>query len=338
MPPALAPEILQRIFAGVSSLRTLLDILVCSHQFCRLVEPYVYGQIRFPGSVETSKLSSLLESLETSDGRRASYVRGLSFSAISNRNEMDLIDKILAKTVKLQSLELCASSRTSLEGYFSQRSHSFSLTSLRISATSAQHDQGLLDFLESQTSLQTLHLRIRTRHEPEDKHSFSPTASFPDLRVLSVPSYLVHSFLRTSAHLTHLLVFGGVYWHDPGISTKTMHTLSCSQDFDADDVASLASLFPNLRWLEAPIETMARLHPRNGKLRGIRFTERSSEGRSSAAMLRLFAVEPNLQFVEYMGYGYDRQYRDGAEPRPILWLCRSGSEWLADWEEDVVDD
>lgn len=322
----------------MSSLKTLLDILVCSQQFCRLVEPYVYRQIRFPGSVGTSKLSSLLESLETSDGRRASYVRGLSFAAISSRNEMDPIDKILAKTVKLKSLELCASSRTSLEGYFSQRSHPFSLTSLRISATSAQHDQGLLDFLESQTSLQTLHLRIRTRHEPEDKHSFSPTASFPDLRVLSVPSYLVHSFLRTSAHLTHLLVFGGVYWHDPGISTKTMHTLSCSQDFDADDVASLASLFPNLRWLEAPIETMARLHPRNGKLRGIRFTERSSEGHSSAAMLRLFAVEPNLQFVEYMGYGYDRQYRDGAEPRPILWLCRSGSEWLADWEEDVVDD
>ncbi|KDQ22464.1 hypothetical protein PLEOSDRAFT_1090979 [Pleurotus ostreatus PC15] len=342
MPPALAPEILQRIFAGVYSRKTLLDILVCSHQFCRLAEPYVYAQIRFPGPAQTSKLSSLLESLETSDGRRAPYVRALSFPAISNRSEMDLIHKILAKTAKLQRLELGASSssssRTSLEGYFARRSHPFSLTSLRISAIGAQHDQGLLDFLEAQTSLRTLHLRISTRAEPADKRGFSPTASFPDLQVLSAPSYLVHSFLRASAHLTHLLVFGRVYWHDPEIRTTTMRTLACSQGLAADAVASLASLFPDLQWLEAPVEAMERLRPRNGRLRGIRFTDRSLGARSSGALARLFAAAPDLQFVEYMRYGYERQYRHGGEPRPVLWLCRSGSEWLADWEEDVIDD
>ncbi|KAF4580433.1 hypothetical protein EYR40_003149 [Pleurotus pulmonarius] len=326
---------------------TLCNIFISSRQLCEIVEPFVYARIVFPASysseLKVTRLESLIEALEASDGRRAPYVRALSFAAISSRTrEPELIDQILAKTVNLKSLKLYTLSGSSLQGHSFQQNPVFALTTLHASSTLLHKDQDLLDFLESQRSLETLHL-TRSRHH-ENKPEFSAT-SFPNLKTLFVHNTsLIHPFLRTAARLERLCIMGRAYWPNssPGntIHTDSVRTLSCLRLLSPQVALSLASLFPNLEWLSGPITTvnLDDLCRRNGNLRGILLTGLPYTDFPQDEATQFFDTMPRLQFVEYSTSrnNHHRWYRGAAEPTQVRWLCELGKEWLADWIEDVV--
>ncbi|KAF9492555.1 hypothetical protein BDN71DRAFT_1497446 [Pleurotus eryngii] len=207
-----------------------------------------------------------------------------------------------------------------------------------MSSTHLHKDQNMLDFLESQTSLETLHL-TRSRHL-ENKPEFSST-SFPNLKALFVHCSLVHPFLRTSARLERLCVTGRAYLPNsrPGntIYTDSIRTLSCLRLSGAEVAISVASLFPNLEWLSGPITTanLDDLRTHNRKLRGILLTGPAYAGFLQDEAKQFFDTIPTLQFVEY-SQSHNRLYRGAAASTSVRWLCELGEEWLADWVEDVV--
>ncbi|KAF4590805.1 hypothetical protein EYR40_009402 [Pleurotus pulmonarius] len=287
----------------------------------------------------------LLEALQASDWRRARYVQALSFpSAASGTGELMLIGKILSKTANLNSLKLHTLSNFSFErGQFFQENPTFTLTTLHLSSDRSRYDKALLVFLESQTSLESLHLRLSS-YELEDKHVFS-AASFPRLRVLYIHSSLVPNILRTSARLTHLRLTGHHDWPEPEypdeLCAETVRTLSCQVSAETA-VASMLSLFSNIEWLSGPFNTASLddLCSLNHKLRGISFAELPpSSGFSQDEMARAFRTRPTLQFIEYAGSGGRRYrwYRGATSPMAVRWLCTPDEEWLADWEEEVVN-
>ncbi|KAG9218075.1 hypothetical protein CCMSSC00406_0010089 [Pleurotus cornucopiae] len=107
----LPPEMLLTIFAKVDDKTTLCKLLVTSRQFSYLVEPFLYARIDLRGStLMLSRTQSLLEALETSKWRKASYVKVLSVVSFATDAAVP-IGKILARTVNLKSLKLDASSR-----------------------------------------------------------------------------------------------------------------------------------------------------------------------------------------------------------------------------------
>lgn len=342
----LPPEILRIVFANIDDKNALCNLSITSRQFRELVEPLLYARIVFPASsssaLKVTRLESLLKALEASGGRRAPYVHAISFAATSSRTgEPGLIDKILAKTINLKCLKLYSLSGSSMKGHTFQHNPVFTLTVLHMSSTHLHKDQDMLDFLESQVSLETLHL-TRSRHL-ENKPEFS-ASSFPNLKALFVHTSLVHPFLRTSARLERLCVTGRGYWPNsrPGntIYTDSIRTLSCLRLSSAEVAISMASLFPNLEWLSGPITTanLDELCAHNRNLRGILLTGPAHAGFSQDEAKQFLDTIPSLQFVEYSQSHnrFYRWYRGAAAPTLVRWLCELGEEWLADWVEDVV--
>ncbi|KAJ8688725.1 hypothetical protein PTI98_013484 [Pleurotus ostreatus] len=284
----LPPEILRIVFANIDDKNALCTLSLTSRQFRELVEPLLYARIVFPasssGALKATRLESLLKALEASGGRRAPYVHAISFAATSSRTgEPGLIDRILAKTVNLKSLKLYSLSGSSLRGHAFHHNPAFTLTALHMSSTHLHKDQDMLDFLESQASLETLHLTRsrRVANNPE----FS-AASFPNLKALFVHASLVHPFLRTSARLERLCVAGRAYTPDsrpgPGntVYAHSVRTLACLRLERAEDAVSVAALFPRLEWLSGPVTAahLRALCAHNRELRGIILTGRAQAG------------------------------------------------------------
>lgn len=336
----LPPEMLLAIFAKVDDKTTLCNLLVTSRQFSHLVEPFLYARIDLPGS--TLMLSRILEALETSKWRRASYVKALSVVSFATDAAVP-IGKILARTVNLKSLKLDALSSVSFQKYIFYRRPTYSLTTLHLESYYVLHDNGLLDCLESQRSLEALSLPVHSAHFGKN-HTFAPT-SFPKLKVLFAHVSLAIAFLRTSAPLKHLRVFHPLFQNrdfadvsTDGLRTDSVRTLSCLL---RDEAALLASLFPDLEWLSGPLTAtgLDALHLHNHKLRGLLLQVPNRSRVSQDDVARLFGTMPALQFIEYTTNDgkHHRWYRDAAAPTLVRWLCDPEKEWLADWVEDVVE-
>ncbi|KAL4258399.1 hypothetical protein AB1N83_008043 [Pleurotus pulmonarius] len=347
----LPPEILRIIFAAtIDDKATSCNLLISSRQFCELVEPALYTCIVFkPWSSRLSTLSWLqvfLHALDVSNGRRAAYVRVLTFLGFSDdRSERALFDKVLAKTGNLRSLNLyCSLARHSFH-----QSPVFTLTSLRVSSILLHEDQDALAFLESQTSLQKLHLFTHTPNF-ENELEFS-SALFPNLKALFVHNSFVMPFLRIARRVDCLCIAGNAYLPNSSPENTThmdsiqmssclrIRTLSCVCLFRAEAAISVASLFPNLEWLSGPFRKANPddLYTCNRNLRGILLI-RQSTGFSQDEANQFFNAMPSLQFVEY-STSFDkshRWYRGAAASTPVRWLCEHDDKWSADWVDDVV--
>ncbi|KAL4262780.1 hypothetical protein AB1N83_006510 [Pleurotus pulmonarius] len=330
----LPPEILQIIVANVDDRKTLCSLLLTSRQFPLLVEPFLYARIVFPLA---DRLKGLCEALETSNGRRAAYIRALLFVPILS-GDQPIIDKILMTMVNLESLDIYIMI-TALPIFLYQRPP-FALTRFHCMCNCLHPD--IFRFLESQTSLETIHLPLASPIS-DPPPVFSPT-SFPRLKNLMAESKVIPAFLRTSARIEHLRVRLGDDinstshdWDDASMSS--VRTLSCTIAYAGK---SLATRFPNLEWLELVDRNSAaflqRWNPETHKLRGIRMPHSKPDG-DPIDFSSVFDAIPTLEFVEHSyksTTAVKRWYRGDSSPTIVQWLCKLDKEWLVDWEKDVV--
>ncbi|KAF4584979.1 hypothetical protein EYR40_001805 [Pleurotus pulmonarius] len=342
----LPPEMLEEVFENVDDKQALLNIVVASRRFFQLAEPFLYARIVFPPASlksTTTKLRSLHEALEAPNQRRASYVRSLSLTVQGNGDRF-LVDELLTKTVNLKDLQLIIS--PSFISRFFRQSLPFALTSLHIASSRTVHTVSysslypdLLRFLESQTSLETLHLSHINLNMAV---KFSST-SFPNLKTLILDSVRIHPFIDISSCVTHLRMTGvrnsAQVPHEEHRCLGSVRTLSCPTTHAA---RSMESWLPNLEWVEfsGPINmwTLRSWHPENEcQLRGIRLPQFTSG--PPLDFRPVFDDILTLEFVEYGNGGnapLRRRYRNPTATMSVRWLCQPGEEWLADWEADVV--
>ncbi|KAF4580410.1 hypothetical protein EYR40_003126 [Pleurotus pulmonarius] len=342
----LPPEMQEAIFKHMDDEQALLNVMLASHHFFQMAEPILYTHIclrstsfrRATSASRSDRLRSLLNALLVSDGKRANYVRALAFPLIQIIDELALVGKVITTTVNLKALRL----RIHILSYqFHTRlvPSQFTLTCLHVECPMLIPE--MQHFLESQTSLETLHLQLATVPTLAVSRTVFSSTSFPTLKTLIANLNLIPAFLLTSACVQNLRVIA----RDDDIRVEdtvrmtSVRLFSCRPEYAR---RSRASQLPNLEWLEVAGPTSISAVRRcwsheNHKLRGIIIWRLTSHPPHD--FRALFDAIPTLEFVEYIdrrGMPPERWYRAATCPSLVRWLCSPDDQWLADWERDVV--
>ncbi|KDQ32129.1 hypothetical protein PLEOSDRAFT_154333 [Pleurotus ostreatus PC15] len=347
MKPTLSDETFCLILEYVRGKEALWNLLLSSQKLCELTKPFFYANAAFHPTIEN--LRCFLRAMELQhNGRHTElFVRTLIFYANDvplEDTQLRLVDKILMKTTNLTSLSLVLPSpRPSLQFL---EDATFSLSELSISVPDM--DDNLVHFLEEQSQLKALRLDCSSQSKSSASQFRSP--SFLNLQVLITTYSVFHQFFELPACVTHLTVLDLPYYTRPvgrNSFLDNIRVFSCHSYFGPTVLLKGVLFFPNLQWME--IRSSASIHEvfkglctisehiRN--LRGVRFAYQEATPFLVSEAKKCFDALASLQFVEFCGElgCCQRWHRDSVAPTEIRWKSLGGSEWLFDWEKDVVE-
>lgn len=273
MATVLPIEIARTITGCIEDKKTFLNLLLTTHAFRLLAEPYLYTDVHFPVPLiglrqldeAPSKADldlwamghSFLQGITTGGDRCARYVKRLHLPDVVflRREQYTLFQKILRLIPNLEDFQVHSQQwpivsrkpsfnlQTLLEDSQSQTSpppfvlHSFGWNTCR-----DLDDAGLSWFLSHQTSLERLFLPSLIMSD-----SSLPIATLPRLRVLHARDHVAARRLLAKVHVTHLKLSQGNI-HELGSATLCNVVVSALPPFGF--FAQVALLMPNLECFE----------------------------------------------------------------------------------------